>query len=79
MSGYYVRLPKLTDLTHQQRIAVNDIKPIFISGLAGSGKSVCLIYRYINRLKSSNGDSPPPPICLYHLYKNIKRIHKERC
>ena len=66
MSGYYVRLPKLTDLTEHQRIALDEPNAIFISGLAGTGKSVCLMYRYINRLKSNNGYSPPPhlPISL---------------
>lgn len=69
MSGYYVRLPKLTDLTEHQRIALDEPNAIFISGLAGTGKSVCLMYRYITRLKASN-HSAPPHICLFNIYKN---------
>ena len=59
MADYYVSFPKLTDLTMHQRLAVDNPNPIFVSGLAGTGKSVCLIYRYITLLKSSNNSTPP--------------------
>lgn len=51
MNDYYISFPKLTDLTYHQQLVVNDPNPVYISGLAGTGKSVCLIYRYINLLK----------------------------
>lgn len=59
MKQYFARLPKLTQLTRHQRIAVDSINAISISGLAGSGKSVCLVYRYISRLKSNNANNLP--------------------
>ena len=59
MADYYVSFPKLTDLTMHQRFAIDVPNPIFVSGLAGTGKSVCLIYRYITLLKSSNNSTPP--------------------
>ena len=72
MSGYYARLPKLTDLTTHQRIVINDTNPIFVSGLAGVGKSVCLMYRYIKLLNSKENSH-----CAYITFtKTLKEYTK---
>lgn len=73
MNAYFVRLPKLTELTPHQRMAIDNVNAIFISGLAGTGKSVCLIYRYINCLKSNKGN------CAYLTFTKTLREYTKLC
>jgi len=38
--GYFFDLPKIDDLTQDQAMALDETKPIAISGGAGTGKTV---------------------------------------
>jgi len=51
MPNFQFRLPIRDDLTRLQRLAIDDDKPIFTTGVPGSGKTVVAIYR-IARLKN---------------------------
>ena len=48
MPGYYFQLPTQTDLTYAQQSAVNETRPIALSGGPGTGKSVVSLWRHIN-------------------------------
>ncbi len=48
MAGYYFQLPTQTDLTYAQQSAVNETRPIALSGGPGTGKSVVSLWRHIN-------------------------------
>jgi len=48
MAGYYFNLPLMTDLTYSQVQAVNEPRPIALSGGPGTGKSVVSLWRHIN-------------------------------
>lgn len=48
MAGYYFQLPTQTDLTYAQQSAVNEPRPIALSGGPGTGKSVVSLWRHIN-------------------------------
>ncbi len=52
MAKFQFWLPKFTDLTRVQKRAVDETKPIFLSGVPGTGKTVVSIYRLKN---SDNG------------------------
>ncbi len=52
MGKFNFRLPILTDLTPKQRRAIDSAKPILLTGVPGSGKTVVSIYRLSNSLKS---------------------------
>lgn len=54
MAGYYFQLPKQTDLTYAQQTAVNEPRPIALSGGPGTGKSVVSLWRHINCHKREN-------------------------
>lgn len=54
-------------------MAIDNVNAIFISGLAGTGKSVCLIYRYINCLKSNKGN------CAYLTFTKTLREYTRLC
>lgn len=47
MPGYYFKLPNFEDLNTAQQAAVNDDKPIALSGGPGTGKSVVALWRHI--------------------------------
>lgn len=48
MSGYYFHLPMITNLTRGQQAALEETKPIAISGGPGTGKSVVSLWRHIS-------------------------------
>ena len=50
---YKLRLPTFDELTDDQKNAVNAQKPIKLSGLAGTGKSVVSIWRHVENIKNS--------------------------
>ena len=54
MAGYYFQLTKQTDLTYAQQTAVNEPRPIALSGGPGTGKSVVSLWRHINCHKREN-------------------------
>ena len=47
-SGYYFRLPAITQLTIPQQAALNEPKQIALSGGPGTGKSVVSLWRHIS-------------------------------
>lgn len=47
MAGYYFNLPAITQLTIPQQAALNETKPIALSGGPGTGKSVVSLWRHI--------------------------------
>jgi len=51
--AYYLRLPKDTDLTFDQREAIYEKAPIALSGHAGTGKTIVSLYRHIVNLKEN--------------------------
>lgn len=53
MADYYFNLPPITQLSLDQQAALNEPKPIAISGGPGSGKTVVSIYRHLNRYINS--------------------------
>jgi len=48
------RLPKLTELSRGQRKAIDETKPILVTGVPGAGKTVASIYRLSNSLNLGN-------------------------
>lgn len=48
MAGYYFNLPPITQLTIPQQAAVNETRPIALSGGPGTGKSVVSLWRHIS-------------------------------
>lgn len=52
MAGYYFRLPAITQLTIPQQAAVNEPRPIALSGGPGTGKSVVSLWRHINKYEN---------------------------
>ena len=48
MAGYYFNLPAITQLTIPQQAALNETRPIALSGGPGTGKSVVSLWRHIN-------------------------------
>lgn len=54
MAGYYFHLPAITQLTISQQAAVNETRPIALSGGPGTGKSVVSLWRHINNYKREN-------------------------
>ncbi len=51
MAGYYFNLPAITQLTIPQQAALNETRPIALSGGPGTGKSVVSLWRHINNYK----------------------------
>ena len=47
MAGYYFHLPAITQLTIPQQAALNETRPIALSGGPGTGKSVVSLWRHI--------------------------------
>lgn len=54
MAGYYFNLPAITQLTIPQQAALNETRPIALSGGPGTGKSVVSLWRHINNYKREN-------------------------
>ena len=52
MSGYYVNLPAITQLTIPQQAALNETRPIALSGGPGTGKSAVSLWRHIRNYKN---------------------------
>ena len=52
MAGYYFNLPPITRLTIPQQAAVNETRPIALSGGPGTGKSVVSLWRHINKYEN---------------------------
>lgn len=48
MAGYYFNLPAITQLTIPQQAALNETRPIALSGGPGTGKSVVSLWRHIS-------------------------------
>lgn len=48
MAGYYFNLPAITQLTIPQQAALNENRPIALSGGPGTGKSVVSLWRHIS-------------------------------
>lgn len=48
MAGYYFSLPLITQLTVPQQSALNETRPIALSGGPGTGKSVVSLWRHIS-------------------------------
>ena len=48
MAGYYFNLPAITQLTIPQQAALNETRPIALSGDPGTGKSVVSLWRHIS-------------------------------
>lgn len=48
MAGYYFNLPQITQLTIHQQAALNETRPIALSGGPGTGKSVVSLWRHIS-------------------------------
>ncbi len=51
MAGYYFNLPAITQLTIPQQAALNETRPIALSGGPGTGKSVVSLWRHINNYR----------------------------
>lgn len=52
MAGYYFNLPAITQLTIPQQAALNETRPIALSGGPGTGKSVVSLWRHINNYEN---------------------------
>jgi superfamily I DNA/RNA helicase len=52
MAGYYFNLPAITQLTISQQSALNETRPIALSGGPGTGKSVVSLWRHINNYEN---------------------------
>ena len=52
MGLYEFRLPKYSQLTDSQKIAVNEVNPIALSGAPGTGKSVVSVWRHLYNTKN---------------------------
>jgi len=52
--AYYFTLPKFTDLTEDQEMALGEINAIAISGGAGTGKTVVSILRHLELMENKN-------------------------
>lgn len=52
MAGYYFHLPAITQLTIPQQAALNEPRPIALSGGPGTGKSVVSLWRHINNYEN---------------------------
>jgi len=50
--AYYFRLPKITDLTMEQQMALDEVNPIALSGQAGSGKTVVSLWRHLRNMEA---------------------------
>ena len=50
---YAVSFPKFDSLSVQQRQALNDNAPFYITGPAGCGKSIVVLWKHINNIKSN--------------------------
>jgi superfamily I DNA/RNA helicase len=53
MAGYYFNLPQITQLTIAQQTALNETKPIALSGGPGTGKSVVSLWRHLSNYKQN--------------------------
>lgn len=51
MANYYFNLPPITQLTIDQQAALNETRPISLSGGPGTGKSVVSLWRHISNHK----------------------------
>ena len=51
MALYQFKLPKFSELTDSQKIAVNTVEPIALSGSPGTGKSVVSVWRHLYNCK----------------------------
>lgn len=54
MARYYFNLPAITQLTRPQQAALNETRPIALSGGPGTGKSVVSLWRHINNYERGN-------------------------
>lgn len=54
---YYFNLPIITDLTPEQQMAVNETRPLALSGGPGTGKSVVCLWRHIRNYVTETSDS----------------------
>ena len=54
MALYQFKLPKFSDLTDSQKIAVNTVDPIALTGSPGTGKSVVSVWRHLYNNKNGN-------------------------
>ena len=57
MALYQFKLPKYSELSDDQKVAVNAVKPIAITGGPGTGKSVVSVWRHIYNLIDQNKKS----------------------
>jgi superfamily I DNA/RNA helicase len=55
--AYFFELPKLDELTYDQRMALDEIEPIAISGGAGTGKTVISLLRHLKIMEANNNYS----------------------
>lgn len=55
--AYFLRLPRIVDLTAPQRAALVESNAISLSGAPGTGKSVVSVWRHIENYKSSTRTS----------------------
>lgn len=53
MHTYAAVFPKFNDLTSHQRKALNATSPFYITGPAGCGKSVVVLWKLINNLENN--------------------------
>src|SRR5208283_881452 len=72
MGEYYFRLPSLLELTISQQSAINESKPIALSGGPGTGKSVVSIYRHLNNTKNKKS-------CLLLTFTTTLKIYLAKC
>ena len=55
--AYYFKLPRITDLTPDQQLALGELDAISISGGAGTGKTVVSLWRHFNIMQVLNKTS----------------------
>jgi DNA helicase IV len=55
--AYFFELPKIDDLTEDQQMALDEVRPIRISGGAGTGKTVVSLWRHIQNIDDFNKSS----------------------
>ena len=57
MSDFFFKLPLVTDLTEDQQMALDETKPIALSGGAGTGKTVVSLWRHLQNIEDLNKNS----------------------
>lgn len=55
--AYFFKLPRITDLTPDQQLALDEVEAIAISGGAGTGKTVVSLWRHLNNMQVLNKTS----------------------